>query len=296
MKIDIKTEDGISLTARMLEATSPKAIVVINPSTATKTEYYLPFAKYLCENQFNVVIWNYRGFCDSKATPLANTNYSYSDIGRFDIPAVIKKIKMLYPDLPLYCIGHSAGGQQIGFTNCHKAIDAMIAVAVSSGYFGNMQLLYRLKALFFFKIFTPITAKLFNYIPAKKISPMESLPVRFTKEWGQWCNEKEWFFSGKVAGNTAPSDFFVNYNTPTVVITADDDEICSEPNIRNFWKNIETNASLQFVRYKAAKFDSKAIGHLGYFRRRNSFIWNDILNLILTFHDSISTEKQGKEL
>src|SRR5690554_7760137 len=37
-----------------------------NPGTATKTTFYAPFAEFLADNGYHVMLWNYRGFCESK--------------------------------------------------------------------------------------------------------------------------------------------------------------------------------------------------------------------------------------
>lgn len=280
MKVNITTDDNVTLSATVIEANEAKGVVIINPSTATNTNFYRPFATYLSERHFHVVIWNYRGFCDSRSESLASVDYRYSDIGCFDIPAVVNKVKSLFPDLPLCCIGHSAGGHQIGFSDCHKKLDAMIAVAVSAGYFRHMTFYYRLQALFFFKLFTPVCSRLFGYVPANKISPMENLPATFTREWGQWCTEPDWFFSPRFAGQSVPPRLFEDYATPTYVISSDDDEICTEPNIRNYWKHIPRPPTLRFIRYQTAQLASESVGHLGYFRRKNRAIWEDMLAIL----------------
>ena len=152
MDINILTDDNVELRATLYKANNPKAVVLINPGTATKTSYYLPFAKYLREHGFHVILWNYRGFCDSKISHLKECHYQYSDIGRYDIPAAIDTAKRLFKDLPLYCVGHSTGGQQVGLAHNADQLDALIAVAVSAGYFSYMPLRYRLKANIFFRL------------------------------------------------------------------------------------------------------------------------------------------------
>ena len=188
MTIRFNTDDGIELSGELLLADNAKAVVLINPATATKTNYYRPFAEFLVEHGYHVMLWNYRGFCDSKTQPLNQCHYRYSDIGCFDIPAAINFVTDRFPDLPLLLIGHSAGGQQIGFTeSCHKAA-GLVALGVSAGHFDAMPLMYRLKALFFFKLMVPIAGALCGYVPAARFGFMEDLPLAFAKEWGDWCS------------------------------------------------------------------------------------------------------------
>ncbi|WP_462159694.1 alpha/beta hydrolase family protein [Pseudoalteromonas sp. GB56] len=273
----VKTEDNVTLNGIVYPSEAAKAVILINPGTATRTSFYTPFAQFLAEHGYHVVLWNYRGFAESKTSPLSECNYSYSDIGRYDIPAVIDKTKRLFPQLPLYCIGHSAGGQQFGLAHNHTKVDALIAVAVSAGYFAHMPLAYRLKANFFFRIYAPITAAIFNYVPAKKFNFMEDLPTGFAKEWSAWCKEKNLFFAKKFYGKSVPDGTYQNFSVPTYVFTADDDEISTPRNVDNFWQQVSPKQPIKFKYYNSSLSPSGKIGHFGYFRKSNKQIWIDIL-------------------
>ncbi|WP_462163449.1 alpha/beta hydrolase family protein [Pseudoalteromonas xiamenensis] len=287
--IQITTEDHVTLTATCIESSNAKAVVLVNPGTATNTSFYLPFCEFLVANGYHIVLWNYRGFCESKTTELNVCNYRYSDIGRYDMPAVIDEVKERFPNLPLYCIGHSAGGQQIGFARNRDKLDGLIAIAVSAGYFPYMPLSYRIKANFFFRFFAPITLALFNYVPAKTFNFMEDLPRGFAKEWGAWCSEKHLFFSEKFYGQSIPSGAYKDFQAPIYVFSADDDEISTERNISNFWQHVSSEQPITYKRYDSAAFPKKSIGHFGYFRKTNMAIWHDILEVInrLHFNDGV---------
>lgn len=284
--ISVKTADNVTLNGTHLAANNPKATVLLNPGTATKTTYYLPFAEFLVSQGFDVVVWNYRGFCESKTSQLKGCSYQYSDIGRFDMPAMIDKAKSINPTLPLYCVGHSAGGQQIGLAANYQKLDALVAVAVSAGYFGYMPTGYRIKANFFFRLFSPITGALFKYVPAKKMNFMEDLPVGFTREWSAWCREKQLFFSNKFYGKSIAEGTYKNFDIPTYVFTADDDEICTEQNVHNFWRNVTSKHPIAFKRYQSAQLPAKKVGHFGYFRKHNQAIWHDILTALNETHNA----------
>lgn len=283
MQIDFKTEDEIILRGTLYKAKKPKAIVLINPGTATKTSFYIPFAKYLSQEGFHVLLWNYRGFCESNNGKLVGSTYKYSDIGRYDIPAAIEYVARTFPDLALYCIGHSAGGQQIGLAGNHNKLAGLVAVASSAGYFPYMPFSYRLKAYFFFFIFSPLASRIFGYVPAKRLRLMEDLSGPMAKEWGAWCAKKEFLFSPKFYGHTVPEGAFKDLGFPIHVISADDDEICTELNIESFWKNVHSEKEITFTRYCTKDFPQGKIGHFGYFRKENNEIWADILQTLNLF-------------
>lgn len=285
MDIQFVTEDNVTLKGQVVEAENAKGAVIINPGTATKTSFYLSFAQFLAANGYHAVLWNYRGFCENRGGSLARSDISYTDLGRWDIPAVINKTKALYPQLPVYCVGHSAGGQHVGFAaNCNE-LSGMVGVAVSTGYFGTMPLAYRLRAHLFFKAITPVSNALFGYVRAKDLNLMEDLPPKLAREWARWCTNEDFFFAPKFARK---DPFLRTYRTlefPVHVYTASDDEISTEDNTKNFWKHISTKEPVKFTRYNAADMPRKSVGHFGYFRSANEPIWQDILASLNSFNE-----------
>lgn len=283
MKIQFSAEDGTLLSGQLLAAEQPKALVLLNPGTATPMRYYLPFAGFLASQGFSVFLWNYRGFDESRQGSLAGSAIEFTDVGQHDMPAAIARAKELAGDLPLYCIGHSAGGQQIGFAHNVNLLEGMLAVAVSTGYTGSMPLGYRLKAHFFFKLLGPVSSRLVGYVAAKRLGIMEDLPAGLVKEWGRWCSKPDFFFDPLFARDKPHLAGYRTLKFPVHVLTADDDEISTEFNTRSLWKHIRTQTPVEFVRYRAAEAPGGHIGHFGYFRRSHPQIWQDMLERLQGF-------------
>lgn len=288
MEIQFHAADGIPLNGVVIEAATPKAVVLINPGTATKTFFYRPFAEYLAEHGYHVILWNYRGFCISRTQDLAHSDIEYTHIGERDIPAAIAKAKTLYPDLPLLCVGHSTGGQQIGLAeNCNE-LAGLVAVAVSTGYYGGMPRGYRMQAKLFFKVIAPVSTAMFGYVKAKKLNLMEDLPPKLAKEWGQWCAKPDFMFDETFKQQKPQIAAYRTFEFPVQVINADDDEISSEFNTQRLWQHMKSTQPIGFTTYKAADTPKKALGHFGYFRRANQTIWADILGHLDAFYQARS--------
>ncbi|WP_221798604.1 alpha/beta hydrolase family protein [Oceanobacter mangrovi] len=289
MQVQFVTDDQVTLNGYWFDAENPQGAVLLNPGTATQTLFYKNFCEFLAVNRYQVLLWNYRGFCESRSGSLKDANYRYSDIGRFDIPAAIAAIKSrARADLPLFCIGHSAGGQQFGFASNAEDIKGLIAVASSAGYFPNMPLAYRLKALFFFRMFSPLSSALLGYVAASRFNLMEDLTSNLAREWNDWCSEPNLFFADRYYGKTIEKGHYENMPMPVHVISANDDEICTPANIDNFWKHVKSRQGISFSQYPAADSPSKKIGHFGYFKRSNSYIWEDILQQLESWRSSSS--------
>jgi|SRR5699024_7852936 len=283
MDIQFNAADGTPLSGFIIPADSPKGVVLINPGTATATNFYRKFAEFLAANGYHVMLWNYRGFCISRTQSLKGSDIEYTDIGTLDIPAAIAKAKETYPNLPLYCVGHSTGGQQIGLAeNCNQ-LDGLVAVAVSTGYYGGMPSKYRRQAKLFFNVITPVSNALFGYVKAKKLNLMEDLPPKLAKEWGQWCTKPDFMFDDKFVRQKAAIQHYRQFTFPVQVITADDDDISTEFNTQRLWKHISSTKPIAFTNYVAAEAPQKKLGHFGYFRSSNQHIWADMLRHLDTF-------------
>lgn len=284
MNIEFTAADGYVLKGQIIAAQKPKAAVLLNPGTATKTSFYIPFAQFLAEQGYSVMLWNYRGFCESRTQSIKHSDIQFSDIGIKDIPAAISKAKEVFIDLPLYCVGHSAGGQQIGLAeNCNE-LQGMVGLAVSTGYYSTMPKAYRTQAHLFFKVIAPISNALFGYVKAEKLNIMEDLPPKLAKQWGQFCSRKDFFFDPKFAKQTPELANYRTLNFPVHVFTADDDEISTDFNTKRLWKHIKSTQPIEFTRYKAAEMPKKAVGHFGYFRKANQQIWQDVATQLNEFN------------
>lgn len=107
---------------------------------------------------------------------------------------------------------------------------------------------------------------------------MEDLPPKLAKEWGRWCANPDFMFAKEFAQKKPEIQAYRTFNFPVQVITSDDDEISTEFNTQRFLSHISSTQPIEFKRIKAADAPKKSIGHMGYFRSSNQYIWQDILH------------------
>ena len=65
---------------------------------------------HLAKSGFETYLVDLRGHGQSGPAASRNVDFSYDDIVLRDIPAVIRHVAALHPDLPLVWLGHSLGG------------------------------------------------------------------------------------------------------------------------------------------------------------------------------------------
>jgi predicted alpha/beta hydrolase len=183
------------------------------------------------------------------------------------MPAIKNYLNTRFPDLPFFIVAHSAGGQQIGFMNDLDNITGVVNFAVSTGFYSNMPMAYRLRAYFFFYIFTPISVLLTGYVKGKKFGFMENLPRNVVYEWRSWCAKENYFFDKKYYGKTVPTGNFKDFHFPIHCIWATDDTISNAQNTENFWKHIRGDKGISFTRLVPHEMGLEKIGHFGFFRK-----------------------------
>lgn len=269
-------EDGVKLKGTLLLPDYPKAVVQFNGGTATRKEFYLPFLSYLANHGYLCCLWSYRG--TEPGDNLKDSAIRYADYGLKDMPAIKAYLENRFPDLQFLLVGHSAGGQQIGFMEDLSNVKGNINISVSAAYFRKMPLAYRLKAYFFFYLFAPISSLFNGYVRAKPYGFMENLPKPVVYEWRDWLEVEEYFFDKKFYEVTVPGGHFKNFKFPIQVYYSTDDSISNQANTEAFWRNVKSEKAIKIKELKPEEFGLKKIDHFGYFRKgMKDTLWKDIV-------------------
>jgi predicted alpha/beta hydrolase len=195
------------------------------------------------------------------------------------MPAIKTYLNQRFFDLPILFMNHSAGGQQMGLMSTFENVSGSINLGVSTGYLPGMPLHYRLQGYFFFNLFSPISIMICGYIAAKRFGIMEDLPKNVINEWKDWCTKENYLFDPEFLGKTIPKDTYQKIDFPIKVYYASDEEISTEQNIHNFWKNVKTTKKISKEKLRPEDYGLKKIGHFGYFKPNlKNTLWAKILS------------------
>ena len=283
--------DGVTLTGTpFLPTDNAHTALLINSGTGIPRRFYRHFARTAAEHGFATLTFDYRGIGDSAPSSLRGFEARYRDWGQRDIPGAINWLTSHYPNLPLAAIGHSTGGQQIGLSENVSQIKAAIFVAVSTGYWRGMPSFYKWLTLALWKIYLPITSRLYGYAPARKIRWGENLPVGVAREWGSWCLKPEYlaaFFdqggqSNSVDGAPFGPVHFSEAQFPIRAYYFSDDPIATIANVPPMLSLFD-QATIEQHWLGPDDLGVKEIGHLGFFRSKvGRSLWKDALDWLRT--------------
>ncbi|WP_445364160.1 alpha/beta fold hydrolase [Microbulbifer sp. ANSA003] len=271
----IVTQDGLSLGATLFSPKGlPKAGVIINSATAVKQGYYAEFAKFLAKNGYLVVTYDYRGIGKSAVANQRDSRLSMSSWGEYDLAAVIDWSTSQYKTLTWHCVGHSVGGQIIGFADNNTQLASVYCVSSQSGYWGHWGLRQRPKILFAWFAMIPLLSNILGQVPGLFLGG-ESLPAGIARQWAYWGRHKDYIVDQR---GRPVRDGFSRLECNMKFLYIDDDidfaPLQAVKALKAFYCN--ANTEMQIVNAKAV--DTKPIGHFGFFKARyEDSLWRDTL-------------------
>lgn len=255
--------DGYPLAGTLFTPSRPPlAAVLISSATAVPQRYYAAYARFLAAQGFVVMTYDYRGIAGSRwpaiEQPMA---LRMRDWGRFDMSAALDVLEERAPGLPVLSVGHSVGGQLLGFAPNRHRVRAALGVAAQSGYWGHWDGVARLRMLFNWYLAIPLTATLFGKLPAW-VSGWE-LPGGIARQWAFWGRHPH-YFSDR---NGRPlHEGFAAYDGPMRLIAIGDDHDFAPRRAVEALGRIYRRAQVEVQILQPADYGRTRIGHFGFFR------------------------------
>ncbi|TAF95663.1 MAG: alpha/beta fold hydrolase [Cytophagia bacterium] len=282
----IPSRDGFLLSALLFEPICSKGVVQISIGTGMKKEFYQHFAQFIAEQNYTVCLWEYRGMGQSRPNDVeVFKKISLQDWALLDAGGVLDFLEKRYPDLPKMLIGHSIGGQLLGFMSNHSLLRGAILVTSSTGTWWRHTFPYRFKSFYFFNILPLLLLPFYGYLACKRFNIMEDLPGNMIREWRKWCNSENYCFD--FLGKTWPKAYFNEIRLPIKSYWVTDDPIANAHTVLAFTRHF-SRADVLNESVVPADYGKKQIGHFGLFSRqmRDTF-WRKIVNDL----DHFATEK-----
>jgi len=171
-EIDVVAQDGVaSKITAFTGAHGPSAPVLIcMPAMGVAAKYYEPLAGKILQEGWRFVTADLRGNGLSTLRVRRGISFGYREMVGFDWPAVVGKVKELFPGAPVYLLGHSLGGQlsALYLAANPDAASGLILVAAPSVHFRGWDFPLGLGVLAGTQA-ACATANLLGYFPGRKI-------------------------------------------------------------------------------------------------------------------------------
>lgn len=239
-----------------------RAALVIPCAMGVAQRYYSRFAQWLSQQGFWVATFDYRGIGKSAPRELRDLDVDITGWARVDCAAVIDYAKQQQPDVPLFWIGHSLGGQLIGLIPNRDKIDRVLTVATGSGYWFENSWPTKGVVWWLWFVVVPITLKFVGYFPGKRLRKVGDLPANVMAQWRRWCLSREYVVGAE--GERVRAQYAA-VRTPITSLSFTDDELMSAQGIRSLHA-LYASAPIEYRRIAPRDIEVSNIGHFGFFR------------------------------
>lgn len=273
---EIKTKSDYYISATIYETGNTNVVLIIASATGVKQSFYKKIAEYFSKNRVSVITFDYLGIGLSLKKNIKKINNRVSDWGEIDLDATIKYAKEHYPNAKIVLLGHSIGGQLIGFAKSSPDLHKIVLVAAQSGYWKLWKGKDRLLMWLNWHILFPILPPFFGYMPSKRISGMENLPKNVAKQWSNWGKKPNYLFD-----EFKDNDLFFNDIQCSILAVSIQNDFYAPKEAVDWFVLKFKKANIKRVHILPASYDSKSIGHFGIFREKfSNTIWPSILEFI----------------
>ena len=216
----IAARDGFRLAATVFTPPGPpRAAVLIGSATAVPRKIYRGFAGYLAERGFAALTYDYRGIGGSRPQSLKGFSARMRDWATLDTSGAVDHLRQVWPQLPLYVIGHSFGGHAVGLVANNSEIARALIVASQLGYWRLFANPEKYRVYLMMRLVGSAIAHAHGYVPGR-LGLGEDLPKNVFLEWTGWGMQPGYFFDDPTLAETAN---FAHYRGPLRVLGMSDD-------------------------------------------------------------------------
>ncbi|MBL8955535.1 MAG: alpha/beta hydrolase [Myxococcaceae bacterium] len=253
----IPAADGFSLAATVFEPAGPtRGWVVLNSAMGVKQTYYRLFARWLAEQGFSAVTWDYRGVAASRPGPVGRI--SLRDWAELDMEGVLQWA--LAKNTPVVAFGHSLGTQLLGLAPSATRLSGIVGVGSQSGDWRNWPFPYDVGMLLLASVVLPGISGVFGKLPHGLMG--EEIPKGPVIDWARWLRSKGYLLS---EGQWI-ADQYARITCPIAGFSFEDDLYAPKSSVDRLYA-IYKNAPLERLHLTPKELGVKRIGHFGPFRK-----------------------------
>jgi len=271
--IHCHAEDDWKLAGTVYRGAAPQVAILISAGTGFPRRFYRHVAAYLAQRGAVVLTYDFRGIGESGAENLAVSDIDYPDWGRLDMTAALNHLHSIAPGVPLTTLGHSIGGQFVGFMQNHSQVERHAFVAVGSGHWGVHKLRNIPLELFFWWGYGAYCLARHGYIPAGGLWGGEALPPNVFRTWRRWSARRSYLLP-ELADGRYPHHF----DDPCSPISAwvlSDDPIATKTACGDTLSHY-SKAEKHLVARTPKQLGTTKVGHDGAFRKGREALWTEL--------------------
>ena len=169
--ISFRAGDGFELRGHLYgDAATAKAGLLIAPAMGVEQRYYAAFARWMAEQGWLVMSFDYRGMGASRPDAMKRSLRGLdADIHTWaerDAAAALSHLDRLLGDRrEIHWLGHSLGGQILGMLPNRSRVSRAVTVGCGSGYWRENSIGLRRYVWWLWYVVVPLALPVFGYFP-----------------------------------------------------------------------------------------------------------------------------------
>ncbi|MDZ7716079.1 MAG: alpha/beta fold hydrolase [Balneolaceae bacterium] len=279
--VTVSAEDGFPLAATVFSPAAETGRVLVFASGLGVPRYaYFKFARYLAEEGFKVVTFDYRGIFRSQDEDFRPQDMRMQEWGSKDLEAMFQYALHELSAQELYFAGHSAGGQILGLAPSSEKLKAAVFLSVTSGHWRNWSGIWK-PGIFLFWYLMPLMVLGRSHFPARLIGfSTIDVPAGVTRQWSRWGRSRNYLFDHIPVKDV---ERYAGLNVPLLSVSFSDDQKLGPrkgvDNILNYFPS----ANITRKHYRAEEYSESPIAHFGFFKDKFSdTLWKEVGEWILS--------------
>lgn len=273
--IEIACADGIVLKGHHWCAARPdvEGIVVINPATGVRADYYHHYARFLSAHGFEVVTFDYRGIGLSRPERLRRCGWDWRQWGERDVEAALTLA--LTSRLPVSVVGHSIGGVLTGYAPSAAKIRRMLTMGAQYAWWRDYPAEKRRRMFLKWHLLMPALTACLGHFPGRWLNWLEDLPDGVAYQWGRGRSELEARLDPVARANIHSR--FAAVSAPILAIGVTDDPFGTNAAISRA-HTYYAGADVTKIMLAPGDLAVESIGHFDLFHARHAMgFWLDTL-------------------
>lgn len=260
------------VSGRHYRSPGARACMVVQAATGIQQERYRSLALHFAAQGISVITYDYSGTGSSKGSHAGRCRRSPSVWGREDQSAVLDYARGHYPEVPLVLLGHSVGGQIVGFSDRVHSLDGLVLVSAQSPYVGHWiesAMRTRVSAIWF-GLF-PGACKVFGYLPGRVYGGCD-LSRQAVEEGRRWARRESALLDepgvrARLAGLELPLRSY----------SFSDDRLLAPKEAVDALTAAFERATVERMHLYPASVGMHRIGHVGFFGQKSAPLWDDLV-------------------
>jgi predicted alpha/beta hydrolase len=259
--------------------------VVLAGATAVPRRAYGALAETLARAGLSVLTFDYRGVAGSAPRRLRGDRSTMADWGQLDLDGALGWMRDRAPDLPLLLLGHSVGGQLLGFAEQAETLRGALLVGSQSGYWRNWPGAARLRMWVHWHLVLPAVSTALGYASMSALGMGEDLPAGVARQWARWGRRPDFLLSDCTP---AERERYRRLGFPIRAYHLADDTFAPRAAVEallDFYRGART----ELVSRAPAELDVPAIGHFGWLKPTfRETLWREMAAWLLSRADEVS--------